>query len=325
MARLSAGTIARLPLGARAPGDATAVALNLTATRSQDGYVTAYPCDAALPATSNLNPAAAHDVTNAAIVPLGDGDVCFFASADTDLLVDLNGWLTPAAPVGLQPVTPRRLVDTRSGLGGSTRLAAEQTIAVPAVAPGSTATAVQLNVTAVDPAADGFVTAWPCGGPPPIVSNLNPSTGITRPNLVNVRVGAQGDVCIYTKQATDLLVDVLAEYRPGAAARFAPIAPQRVLDTRLEPRPGVAGQAVAIALGAVTAAQVNVTVTETSAPGYATVYPCLSSPLPTASNLNFTASESTANAGVMQPGRGHGCVWTSTAADVVVDVSGVWS
>jgi hypothetical protein len=193
------------------------------------------------------------------------------------------------------------------------------------VPPGSNATAVQLNVTAVDPAADGFVTAWPCGGPRPIVSNLNPAAGVTRPNLVNVRVGTQGEVCIYTKQTTDLLVDVLAEYQPGAAARFAPITPQRVLDTRQEPRPGVAGQAVAVALGTITAAQVNVTVTETSAAGYATVYPCLSSPLPTASNLNFGASESTANAGVMQPGRGFGCVWSSTAADVVVDVFGIWS
>ena len=61
------------------------------------------------------------------------------------------------------------------------------------------------------------------------------------------------------------------------------------------------------------------------AAGYATVYPCLSSALPTASNLNFAAAESTANGGVMQHGRGYGCVWTSVAAEVVVDVFGVWS
>lgn len=325
MARLSAGSVARLDLNSFAPAGASAVALNLTATRSGDGYVTAYPCSGALPATSNLNPATGRDVTNAAIVPLGGGEVCFFSSADTDLLVDLNGWLAPSAPVGLQPVAPRRLVDTRSGLGGTTRLAAEQTIVVQAVPADSAATAVQLNLTAVDPAADGFVTAWPCGGPLPVVSNLNPSAGVTRPNLVNVRVGMQGDVCIYTKQATDLLVDVLAEFQPGAAARFAPVAPQRILDSRQEPRPGVAGQAVAVALGSVAAAQVNVTVTEPSAAGYAAVYPCLASPLPTSSNLNFGMGESTANAGVMQPGRGYGCVWTSTAADVVVDIVGVWS
>jgi hypothetical protein len=325
IARLAAGSVARLDLRAVAPAGATAVALNLTATRSQDGYITAHPCAGPLPATSNLNPSARHDVTNAAIVPLGDGEVCFFASADTELLVDLNGWLTPEAPVGLQPMTARRLVDTRSGVGGSSRLAAGQTIVVPALAPGSTATAVQLNLTAVDPAADGFVTAWPCGGPRPIVSNLNPAAGVTRPNLVNVRVGTGGEVCIYTEQATDLLVDAIAEYRPGAAARFAPVTPARVLDTRQEARPGVAGRAVAIPLGALTAAQVNVTVTETAAAGYATVYPCLSAPLPTASNLNFGPGESTANAGVMQPGRGYGCVWTSAAADVVVDVFGVWN
>jgi hypothetical protein len=324
VSRLAAGAVSRLDLRELAPAGATAVALNLTGTRSDDGYVTAYPCSGSLPPTSNLNPAAGHDVTNAAVVPLGDGQVCVYSSGATDLLVDLNGWLVPDVPVGLQPVTPRRLVDTRSGLGGSGRLAAGQTIVVAAVPPGSAATAVQLNLTAVDPAADGFVTAWPCGGPRPDVSNLNPTAGVTRPNLVNVRVGSGGDVCIYTEQPTDLLVDLLAEFRPGAAARFAPVPPQRVLDTRQEARPGVAGQAVALALGSATAVQVNVTVTETSAAGYATVYPCLSSPLPTASNLNFGPAESTANAGVMQPGRGYGCVWTSAPAEVVVDVVGVW-
>jgi hypothetical protein len=319
------GSVTRLDLRALAPAGTTAVALNLTSSRSQDGYITAYPCSAAVPSTSNLNPAAGHDVTNAAILPLGDGEICFWSNTDTDLLVDLNGWLTTGATAGLQPVTPRRLVDTRSGIGGSSRLAADETIVVQAVAPGSPATAVQLDLTAVDPGADGFVTAWPCGTSLPVVSNLNPSAGVTRPNLANVRVDAQGRVCIYTKQPTDLLVDVLAEYRPGAPARFAPISPQRVLDTRSEPRPAHAGQAVVVALGSLTAAQVNVTVTGAAGAGYATVYPCLSSPLPTASNLNFGPAESTANTGVMQPGRGYGCVWTSAAAGVVVDVFGVWS
>lgn len=324
VARLAAGTTVRVDLREVAPASATAVALNLTGSQSQDGYVTAYPCTSPLPATSNLNPAAGRDTTNSAIVTLGDGQLCFYASADTDLIVDLNGWLTPEAAVGLRPLAPRRLVDTRTGIGGSTRLGGGQTIVVPVVPPGSTTRAVQLNLTAVDPGADGFVTAWPCGGPRPLVSNLNPAVGVTRPNLANVRVGSAGDVCIYTSQPTDLLVDLLAEYRPDAPARFAAVPPQRVLDTRIQPRPGVAGQAVATALGSVTT-QVNLTVTEAAAAGYATVYPCLSSPLPTASNLNFGPGESTANAGIMQPGRGYGCVWTSSAAAVIVDVVGVWN
>ena len=318
------GTI-HLDLRQIAPPGTTAVALNLTSAHSDDGYITAHPCSSPRPETSNLNPAPNIVVTNSTIVPIGDGEVCFWSYAATDLIVDLNGWLTTTSNVGLQPVPARRLVDTRSGQGGSTRLAADQTIVVPVVPAGSPVTAVQLNLTAVQPAADGFVTAWPCGTPLPTVSNLNPAAGVTRPNLVNVRVGENGTVCLYTKSETDLLVDLLAEYRPGATARFATIDPQRVLDTRREPRPGHAGQSVVVAVGNAVAAQVNVTATNTTAPGFMTVYPCLAGALPTASNLNFGAAESTANAALMRPGRGYGCVWSSAAADVVVDVFGVWS
>ena len=155
----------------------TAVALNLTSVNSDDGYITAHPCSSPRPETSNLNPAPNIVVTNSTIVPIGDGEVCFWSYAATDLIVDLNGWLTTTSNVGLQPVPARRLVDTRSGQGGSTRLAADQTIVVPVVPAGSPVTAVQLNLTAVQPAADGFVTAWPCGTPLPTVSNLNPAAG----------------------------------------------------------------------------------------------------------------------------------------------------
>jgi hypothetical protein len=82
---------------------------------------------------------------------------------------------------------------------------------------------------------------------------------------------------------------------------------------------------VVVALGNAIAAQVNVTATNTTAPGFMTVYPCLAGPLPTASNLNFGAAESTANSALMRPLRGYGCVWASATADVVVDVFGVWS
>jgi hypothetical protein len=323
--RLTAGDTVRLDLRDVAPPGTTAVALNLTTAHSDDGFVTVHACSSPRPETSNLNPSPNGVVTNSTIVPIGDGEVCFWSYGATDLVVDLNGWLSTSSDVGLEPVTARRLVDTRSGLGGSTRLAADQTIVVPVVPAGSPVTAVQLNLTAVQPGADGFVTAWPCGTPLPTVSNLNPAAGVTRPNLVNVRVGEDGTVCLYTKSETDLLVDLLAEYRPDAPARFAAIDPLRILDTRRDPRPAHAGQSVVVALGDAVAAQVNVTATNTAAPGFMTVYPCLAGPLPTASNLNFGAAESTANSALMRPGRGYGCVWASTTADVVVDVFGVWS
>jgi len=323
--RLSAEGTLRIDVGDLAPPGTTAVALNLTSVASDDGFIAAHACSSPRPATSNLNPAAGRVVTNAAIVPIGDGELCFYSHAATELLVDLNGWLTTTSDVGLHPVDTRRLVDTRSGLGGSTRLPAGATVAIPVVPVGSATTAVQLNLTAVEPRTDGFVTAWPCGTDRPTVSNLNPVAGVTRPNLVNVRVGDGGTVCLYTEQETDLLVDLLAEYRPGAPARFAAIDPVRVVDTRGGSRPTHAARSVVVALGRTVAVQANVTATNTAAPGFLTVYPCFTDPLPSTSNVNYAAAESTANSTSMRPGRGYGCVWASDPADVIVDVFGVWS
>lgn len=322
---LRGGARAVLDLRGRVPAGATAVALNLTTDRSeQAGWVRAFPCSADEPPTSNVNPAVGRVVTNAAIVPVGDGRICFASLGTTDLVVDLNGWLTTTAPAGLVATT-RRLADTRTGEGGVSRLAAGGVIEVAVTAPGSSTTAVALSVTAVDPAVDGFVTAWPCGTERPVVSNLNPEAGVTRPNLVNVRVGARGTVCLFSLQATDLVVDLLGEYRQGAGARYAALTPQRLVDSREGRRPSHASNlSDVVALGTLVAAQVNLTATETQGPGYLTAYPCLDRAWPGTSNANFVAAETTATAALMSSSRGYGCVYSSAPTQVVVDLFGVW-
>ena len=110
------GTI-HLDLRHIAPPGTTAVALNLTSAHSDDGYITAHACSSPRPETSNLNPAPNTVVTNSTIVPIGDGEVCFWSYAATDLIVDLNGWLT--TDVGCRPparagtTTRRHEVGTR--------------------------------------------------------------------------------------------------------------------------------------------------------------------------------------------------------------------
>ena len=325
--RLQPGQAYQLDLRPLAPAGATAVVLNLTSDRSgEQGWVRAYPCASAEPTTSNVNPTIGYAATNAAIVPIGDGRVCFTTMAPVDLIVDLNGWLTTSSNVGLVPVTARRLADTRSGLGGSQRLTAGQVLEVPVVAVGSPTVAVALNVTAVSPSVGGFITAWPCGTAQPLVSNLNPSAGVTRPNLVNVRVGAGGKVCLFTLEATDVIVDLVAEYSAGKGARYLALPPQRLLDTRIDGhRYHQSNLSEVVPLGAVVAAQVNLTATATSAIGYLTAYPCLTSPWPGTSNANFAADDTTASSALMVPGRGYGCVFSSVATDVIVDIVGVWT
>lgn len=79
-------------------------------------------------------------------------------------------------------------------------------------------------------------------------------------------------------------------------------------------RGGVSGDATAVVL--------NVTVTETQAPGFVTVYPC-GTQRPTASNLNFTVGSTVANAVVAKVGtNGQVCVFNQSATQLVIDVNG---
>jgi hypothetical protein len=90
-----AGTITELTVTGRGGAAPTAgtVVLTITATGpTTDGYITAYPCGIAPPATSNLNIAAGDTVANTAIVKVGTGGkICLFNSGPTHIVADING------------------------------------------------------------------------------------------------------------------------------------------------------------------------------------------------------------------------------------------
>ena len=78
--------------------------------------------------------------------------------------------------------------------------------------PFAGATTVALNLTAADPDAAGFVTAWPCDQAKPEVSNVNFKQRQTAPSAVALKLAADGTVCIYTTATTHLLADVAGYY-----------------------------------------------------------------------------------------------------------------
>lgn len=311
------------------PADAHAVVLNVTATRARaGGYLTVYPCGQARPETSNVNFGAGVDVANHVTVKVGDdGKICLYSPVDTDVVVDVNGAYRRAYGTdAITPITPARLFDSRdtaAKLQPSTPL--ELTVSGQSAIPGD-ASAVVLNVTVTDPDTAGYVTAYPCGGPPPWVSSVNFGAGQTVPNLVAVRVGNGGKVCFSTTTPTHLVIDASASMSPNGGTRFLALTPQRIVDSRLTGRfaagvtevpvaghGGVSAQASAVA--------VNVTVTDPAAAGYVTVYPC-GTAAPLASNLNFGAGQTVANAVVVGLAGDKLCVLATSPTDLVIDVNG---
>jgi hypothetical protein len=89
---------------------------------------------------------------------------------------------------------------------------------------------VYLNITSTNTEAVGFVTAYPCDTDRPTASSLNPFPGRTSAALAPSVMDSDGNVCIYTNSATDLIVD-LGGYAPSTSG-YSPIVPQRLIDTR---------------------------------------------------------------------------------------------
>ncbi|HWL41490.1 MAG TPA: carboxypeptidase-like regulatory domain-containing protein [Ilumatobacter sp.] len=356
---INAGGVLRVQVAGLAdvPAGAASVALNVTAVgASAAGHLTVFPCGEAVPTASNVNYTAGQTTPNAVIAKLGatgdhTGKVCIATHAATDIVVDVAGYFPDTN--GFVPLpTPVRITDTRPGRPviagapeGAGPVAAQDVLRVQvaglADVPASAAS-VALNVTAVGASAAGHLTVFPCGEPLPTASNVNYTAGQTTPNAVIAKLGTTGDhtgkVCIATHAATDIVVDV-AGYFPDTNG-FVPLpTPARLMDSRPErptvdgdhqaegPIPGqtvrefqVGGRA-GLPTGAASVV-LNVTAVGASAAGHLTVFPC-GEEVPTASNVNYVAGQTTPNAVIAKlGGNGKVCIRAHAATDVVVDVSG---
>ncbi|MEP7203737.1 MAG: hypothetical protein ABI894_14070 [Ilumatobacteraceae bacterium] len=255
----------------------------------------------------------------------------------------------PPTPSYFVPLTPSRVLDTRTGEGGnisalSSRALTELRVMGVGGVPATGATAVVLNVTVDVPLTAGFITAWPSGEDQPTVSNLNYVPGQTVPNLVTVKVGANGRVNLYNSQGyTHLVADVVGYYtatRPPSGGLFTAVTPGRVLDTRNGTGQGGsiapvgAGQAINVSvtgLAGVPAAGVsgvalNVTVDAPTSPGFLTVWPT-GEAQPLASSHNFVPGLTVANLVLAKVGAGGQVSIFNSGGNthVVADVVGYFS
>jgi hypothetical protein len=193
---------------------------NLTVVNPQGaGFTTAYPCDQPRPLASNNNYTTGQTSPNFAVVRSdAQGDICLFSQQATDLIWDQSGQTT-AFSTG----TPVRLLDTRNtgrvGAGGTVRVHVSST-------PNAT---VMGNLTVVNPQGAGFTTAYPCDQARPLASNNNYVAGQTIPNFAIVRSDGQGDICLFSQQATDLIWD-----QSGQTTAFSTNTPVRLFDSRVD-------------------------------------------------------------------------------------------
>jgi hypothetical protein len=150
------------------------------------------------------------------------------------------------------PLTPARILDTRTGVGGVLgKVGPGGTITVDVTGPGGVPTvgvaSVVLNVAVTQPTASGFLTVYPSGSSRPTASNLNFVAGQTVPNLVVAKVGADGKVKVFNSSgSTHVIFDVAGWYTDaGYDPEVAAVAARRPVPARPRPcHPQVAGPQV---------------------------------------------------------------------------------
>ena len=226
-------------------------------------------------------------------------------------------------PLGFVPTSPPiRAIDTRE----TTRLARGQVLHVQLaglVAAGARAAVIDL--AAVDPSGNGFLTAWSCDEAMPPTSNLNYLAGATRATHAVVTLAADDSICVLSMVDSDVIVDVTGSYTTDPAALlFHPQPPTRIYDSRLSGGTWAANETRAIAVPAGAAAvAINVTITEPAASGFVTVFPCQTD-LPVVSNLNYVAGQVVANLVQIGATDGEVCIYSRAHTHIVIDLQGTY-
>jgi hypothetical protein len=251
------------------------------------------------------------------------------------------------------PLAPQRLMDTRTGLGGTTtaigpgRVASLQVTGRGGVPTGGVGSVV-LNVTVTGPTAGSFLTLYPSGEARPTASSINFPAGWLGSNNVTVKVGADGKVLVYNQSgSTHVVVDVVGFYASsetvrtslGTGGQYQRTTPSRLVDTRKESGAIAAGDLTLryVDLGEATSPRVkalvlNITAVAPERGGFLSAWSG-TGPVPGSSTVNYGAGKVVPNLAFVATGRCGDCgpgyevptfaVYTSQATNIVVDLVGV--
>lgn len=212
-----------------------AVLLNVTVTNpTGTGYITVYEDGTAMPNASNVNFTPHETIANEDIAEISElGGVLDFTNRSTgsvDLVVDESGYFQYNVGAAFVPMNPTRYLDTRKGIGefsgnltstGALASFGTGALTISGIPPISgqpaQAKAIAANITVTQPAAGGYITAYPANETPrPTASTLNFSAGETIPNAATVQLSddATDGIDLYNGSpgTVQLIVDVEGYY-----------------------------------------------------------------------------------------------------------------
>jgi RHS repeat-associated protein len=268
--------------------------------------------------------------------------------------------IVPSEPGGdgqYHAVTPARILDTRAGsrtglcptttpqcttipTGGTRSLQVTGQGGVPASGVG----AVAVTITVLAGPSAGFITTYPTGQTRPTASTVNYAASEVIANSAIVQVGQNGRIDLFAHTSADILVDVTGWYadpQGASGSLFYPVTPSRAIDTRTGSGlcPGTCGPvgtgatkqmtlagAAGVPASGATAVAVNVTVVNSTAGGYLSVYGGTPQSPPPASNIQYPAGGVLAQMVIVQLGSGGTInVYAHAQTDVIIDVAGYFT
>jgi len=200
------------------------------------GYAQAGQCDSVGEGRefSNVNYSAAGARSNLALIEGGEAGACVFTLTEAHVVVDELGRLTDGDGYGWSLDAPKRMLDTRQCTPAWCDNRPEAGVLIPLdLEIDSPAAAIAITVTETQ--APGFISVGRCdvlgGIDQPATSNLNHGIGQTTTNMALVDLD-QGEMCIYTKASTHVVIDVQAELVEDQTIGLVPVPPTRTHDSR---------------------------------------------------------------------------------------------
>jgi hypothetical protein len=128
----------------------------------------------------------------------------------------------PTSPVPFVGIAPCRIVDTRGNgftgaygppaLGGNATARVFNVPAGPCPGIPADAAAFSINIAAILPAADGFLTAFPTGGAQPNASTLNYLGDEVVANATVIGAGTSGSISVFVNVTTHVIIDINGYY-----------------------------------------------------------------------------------------------------------------